>query len=570
MENLKFLAGVIQDEDKYLYVRRTGDNEAVKNLQNGNYITIIEPRQQGKTSLIYDLRRRSELRDFRWLYIDCIRLRMNSPEDWYQDLCERLKILMAQVMPECAPAEEWRGHNDWRNFLAKLAGVMMEQNRRMVIVLDEVGAIQFKGSNEFFAVLREIYNARGPEKYFQYLTFVLVGTFSLSELISNPFTSPFNVAVRIRLEDFSRNELTELSAKYGLSGLEAERVAKSIHEWTSGQPYLSQMMFYHLSSEGGRKHIASNGLKSAARITAEKILASDANNIRPMRERLEELFARTDRDYRGNLVRILTGSAADYFPASVRWQEHYELAGIIKRGDRNLCQIRCRLYEKFLSAMLEIKFDNRQASIAPKTMPEANRRLLQRRLQDLEKHIDAEYELLNEFEEHLMYSDNPRSSFNDRREIEKIKADINGHLSELESIQADLGTPAAGFATQVTAIETKLQRLVDLSEKIDHLDQSVGPLLKAMEAKQITQQDQQELLELVQEIRDKLPTSASEKVNEILSAPEGGISHKLKLSLPILYPFLSYEGEISFEEKANLEELVARIKEKLRGLTRRK
>jgi hypothetical protein len=91
-----------------------------------------------------------------------------------------------------------------------------------------------------------------------------------------------------------------------------------------------------------------------------------------------------------------------------------------------------------------------------------------------------------------------------------------------------------------------------------------------MEAKQITQQDQQELLELVQEIRDKLPTSASEKVNEILSAPEGGISHKLKLSLPILYPFLSYEGEISFEEKANLEELVARIKEKLRGLTRRK
>jgi hypothetical protein len=93
--------------------------------------------------------------------------------------------------------------------------------------------------DEFFAGIRECYNRRVQDPAFHRLVFCLLGVAVPNDLIRNPSTAPFNIGVRIPVEDFTLEELKSLSHALGPEG---ERLTGRVHYGTNGQPFLTQSL----------------------------------------------------------------------------------------------------------------------------------------------------------------------------------------------------------------------------------------------------------------------------------------------------------------------------------------
>src|SRR5689334_16199236 len=71
-----------------LYVVRTADSGILPLLDRMAYVTIIEPRQQGKTSFLNHL---SGLGRHAFCYVDMLGLSRSSESDWYHQLGDELQ-----------------------------------------------------------------------------------------------------------------------------------------------------------------------------------------------------------------------------------------------------------------------------------------------------------------------------------------------------------------------------------------------------------------------------------------------------------------------------------------------
>ena len=115
--------------------------------------------------------------------------------------------------------------------------------RRLVIFVDELNTVKSLpfSSDEFFAAIRQCFNARSEDDTWSRLAFCLLGVATPSDLIKDPHISPFNIGRRIVLEDFKKPEVAKLVA-----GLEAEQrgelLLERIFGWTNGHPYLTQRL----------------------------------------------------------------------------------------------------------------------------------------------------------------------------------------------------------------------------------------------------------------------------------------------------------------------------------------
>src|SRR5207237_3613842 len=79
---------------------------------------------------------------------------------------------------------------------------------RVVIFIDEIDftrSLPFS-ADEFFAAIRECYNARAQDPVWKRLAFCLLGVASPSDLIRDPRLTPFNIGRRIELTDFTAVE----------------------------------------------------------------------------------------------------------------------------------------------------------------------------------------------------------------------------------------------------------------------------------------------------------------------------------------------------------------------------
>jgi hypothetical protein len=76
---------------------------------------------------------------------------------------------------------------------------------RVVIFVDEIDAVRSLpfSTDEFFAGIREFYNARPEDEKLERLTFCLLGVATPSDLIRDTRTTPFNIGQRIELHDFT-------------------------------------------------------------------------------------------------------------------------------------------------------------------------------------------------------------------------------------------------------------------------------------------------------------------------------------------------------------------------------
>jgi len=326
--------GALTDAHADTYIERRADRDALNHLHAMDYLLVIEPRQQGKTSLIAQLH--SKLASSRYIcaYVDVEDLNCESEEAWFTDLWKELSLCAEPILDHAAlkPPANCQG---WRDQVRSLAQFAEEHSFRIAIALDEVGSIaKVPWAELFFASLRKFYNQRAFVPFCKELTFVLVGAFHPRDLIKDNKISPFNVARRVRLPDFTLAQVQDLVGKGDWPDKQAASLAKRIHDWTDGQPYLTQLLCSYLEPEATPADVDSG---------VERLRREDENHLPSILERLS-----LDQKLRRYVERIVAGERIKFYPRENRRQAQLELLGVIKKGAGDFCAIRNRIYEQVL------------------------------------------------------------------------------------------------------------------------------------------------------------------------------------------------------------------------------
>lgn len=337
------VGGALTNADRGVYIGRRADSEILEHLVRMDYVLVVEPRQQGKTSLINRVREYPSVADYLFVYLDLTTLDTESEAEWYKSLYSRVGIQLAEKALTVTGAYTKNGAG-WRGYLRALAEVVSSGNRRIAIILDEVGAVPQRFSTGFFSVLRDLYNSRQIEEVLKSLTFVLVGAFHPRDLITDERVSPFNVARRVRLLDFDVEQITELTrqliqtVEFG-PGVDAGDIAARICWWCGGQPYIVQWLCDFISKQA--TPITSQDVDRGVDIFRRE----DGNHLPSIVARL-----RGDKDLQGYLRRIMDGARIGFFPGENPIQAALELLGVLKEGSARECVIRNRIVVLVLQA----------------------------------------------------------------------------------------------------------------------------------------------------------------------------------------------------------------------------
>lgn len=228
----------------HLYIVRPEDAEVLNLLLAREYCSILTARQMGKSSLVAHVSQQLLERDVRVVQVDLQDLGTpNSVDLWYQGLLMRI----AHDLKLTFNVRTWWTSNAWPTPNQRVIEFfqMVGQSGRtpVVIFVDEIDqTLKLPYTDDFFAVIRSMYNQRGKEPAFARITFCLVGVASPNELIKDKRTTPYNIGRTIELRDFDpqRDDLTELNRVVCPNDPKrGGEIVASILFWTGGQPFLT-------------------------------------------------------------------------------------------------------------------------------------------------------------------------------------------------------------------------------------------------------------------------------------------------------------------------------------------
>lgn len=340
-EDKHFQAGPPLSGDTSVYIERKADREALTYLRNMDYISFIEPRLQGKTSLIYRLMK--QLAPKRYAFVVCslmnerFRKDKDSEEEWYRSLGKWILNNLDFILDKSQPSLPINS-TTWQTFLEGIAKAASEAKQRVVIVLDEIRDMPPAYATPFFSVIRSIYNERAITRSLEHLTFITSGAFNPKDLIQDEGVSNFNIDQRIELEDFNLAQVRQLVDNLQLPDHVAEKVARKVYYWTEGQPYLTQKLCLQMTGTPASELMQAPQLTRAVdRLTRQ--LFGDPQylmRVRRLSEREPNLF---------QYVQGIADGRKPRFNQALN-DDHFRLAniyGVIKADPRGLCRIRNRI-----------------------------------------------------------------------------------------------------------------------------------------------------------------------------------------------------------------------------------
>jgi hypothetical protein len=342
--DIPFQAGGPLLSNSPTYISRKADEDLKLLLRQMEYVTLIEPRQSGKTSLINQLIGRFS-REYAFAYRDLMddKSSGDSETDWYTSLGTRLLNQLDFISQDQRPNPPVNSRS-WEDFLESLARAAQMADRNVVIVLDEVGAMPSAWATSFFSIIRSAYTSRQTQPFWARLTFVIAGVFNPANLIRDPTVSDFNVDHRVTLNDFTLHEVGQLLAHLDLPPDLASSVAKRVYYWTDGQPYLTQRMGLDLSER--RDLVATPDINASVDDAVERFFQEDTHHLLRIKSLADDpqLLA---------YVRQITGQSRTRYTPGLN-EKHFRLCnmlGIIKANQDHYCQIRNRIYERALAAI---------------------------------------------------------------------------------------------------------------------------------------------------------------------------------------------------------------------------
>jgi hypothetical protein len=206
----------------------------------------------GKSSLMVRTAERLAEGDIHTVIIDLTQLGIQlTAAEWYLGL---LTIIADSLMLETDVISWWQAHahlgvtQRLTRFLQEV--VLAEIQTPVVIFVDEIDTtLNLPFTDDFYAAIRYLYNARALVSEYQRLSFVLIGVATPSDLISDPQRTPFNIGQRVDLTDFTFEEALPLANGLSLPPDKARDVLRRVLHWTGGHPYLTQRLGHEIAEQ---------------------------------------------------------------------------------------------------------------------------------------------------------------------------------------------------------------------------------------------------------------------------------------------------------------------------------
>ncbi len=227
------------------YLSRRADDELLKLCRQGAFAYILTARQMGKSSLMVRTANRLASENIRSVMIDLTQIGTQvTPEQWYMGL---LAIIEDQLALSTDAVAWWKANAHLgitQRMIKFFEEVLLKEVAEPVVVfVDEIDTtLSLNFTDDFYAAIRYLYNARAIKPEFKRLSFALIGVATPGDLIRDPQRTPFNIGQRVDLGDFTYEEAAPLSEGLNLPPGEAKQALRWAMKWTNGHPYLTQRL----------------------------------------------------------------------------------------------------------------------------------------------------------------------------------------------------------------------------------------------------------------------------------------------------------------------------------------
>ena len=334
--NLYTVGGTIQ-AGSALYITRKADEELLDLCRAGTFAYILSARQVGKSSLMVRTAKQLTKEGIRSVIIDLSKIGVQvTAEKWYLGLLYEIK---KKLIPDTDVVSWWQDHahlsatQQLTLFFQEI--LLVTVNEPVVIFVDEIDTtLSLDFTDDFFAAIRYLYNARATAPDFRRLSFVLIGVATPSDLIRDLKRTPFNIGSRVDITDFTIDEALPLADGFELPTDEAQQVLRWVIKWTGGHPYLTQRLCRVVAEQYRRNWTEAEVDRTVANTFFGKMSEHD-NNLQFVRDMLTRrapdklAVLSTYKDIR--LGRLLV---RDEEQSPIK--SHLKLSGVIRREDGKL------------------------------------------------------------------------------------------------------------------------------------------------------------------------------------------------------------------------------------------
>ncbi|HXU39527.1 MAG TPA: AAA-like domain-containing protein [Blastocatellia bacterium] len=241
--------------DSEFYIVRPTDEEFCSSIARQDSIVLVKGgRQMGKTSLLARGLQQARQAGARVVLTDFQKLNaahLESVESLFMTLAE---LIADQLDLDVMPDQVWNPRRGpsmnferyiRREVLEKIAGPL-------VWGMDEVDRLfSCDYGSEVFGLFRSWHNERSldPSGPWQRLTLAIVYATEAHLFITDVNQSPFNVGIRLVLDDFNFDQVAELNRRYGMALQDRAEVARYFR-LVSGHPYLVRRGLHEIATRG--------------------------------------------------------------------------------------------------------------------------------------------------------------------------------------------------------------------------------------------------------------------------------------------------------------------------------
>ena len=341
--------------DDPCYIIRKKEKKIFQAIQNQNFVSIVGPRQIGKTSLLHKIQSIC-MKDYGYACISIDLSTINNPDydwrTWVEIFCKKIiqqvrNLIETEILlrPPVSPS-------DFVDYCIDLTKIV--PSPQILFLLDEAASVPENIRDMFYGNIRSIRNEKVKPDHdiaLEKINFVFAGVFDPERLVRDRINSPFNVSQVHYLPDFTFDESVTLGNNLHTKDdlpLD-EEVLRFIYKWTSGQPYLTQCIFSLIADE-----LENEGPVNEFTLLKliPNLLEMASGNINPV-VKSSVMFPETL-----NVIKRLL--AGDKIPFSRAREEigQLELFGSIAEGENRICKIRNKVYEKVFMETLEYSMDS--------------------------------------------------------------------------------------------------------------------------------------------------------------------------------------------------------------------
>jgi|KBSSwiStaDraftv2_1062776.scaffolds.fasta_scaffold57453_2 DNA-binding winged helix-turn-helix (wHTH) protein len=323
-----------------LYISRSTDDEFCHAIARHDSIVLVKgARQVGKTSLLARGLEAARMVGANVLLIDFQHFGPAAFENAGKLLLAMAEWVAYQIELPSAPHENWNDllspSSNFERFLRRQ--VLTDDETYFVLALDEVDRLFNYGyASEIFGLFRSWHNLRAldPNGPWYRLTIAIAYATEAHLFISDLNQSPFNVGTRLKLEDFTPEQLAELNERYGGPLAGDEQLAR-FQKLVGGHPYLAQRGLYEICKR---------------KVSLAALEQSAEQDDGPFGDHLNRLLISLERDE--ELLKELHGFLLSGLPLSNSAFYRLRSAGILLGDTADEPRPRCDLYARYLKKHL--------------------------------------------------------------------------------------------------------------------------------------------------------------------------------------------------------------------------